>query len=194
MDRICVYCGSSSGARSAYQEAAMSLGRTLAERDLGLVYGGGDVGLMGTVADATLEAGGEAHGVIPDGLREREIAHEGLTELDVVDSMHERKRRMVDLADGFVALPGGYGTLEEFMEVLTWTQLGLHANPCGLLDVADYYAELATFFDHQREEGFVSADHRSIVLIEDEPDELLDRFADYEAPPLKNVLDSPDET
>ena len=194
MDRICVYCGSSNGAQPVYQEAADHLGRTLADRNLGLVYGGGDVGLMGAVADATLDAGGEAHGVIPESLVDAEVAHDGLTELDVVDSMHERKRRMVELADGFVALPGGYGTLEEFMEVLTWTQLGLHANPCGLLDVADYYAELATFFDHQREEGFVSADHRSIVLIEDEPDELLDRFADYEAPPLKNVLESPDET
>lgn len=194
MDRICVYCGSSEGARPAYRDAAERLGRTLADRNLGLVYGGGDVGLMGTVADATLDADGDAYGIIPDGLREREIAHEGLTDLEIVHSMHERKRRMIDLADGFVALPGGYGTLEEFMEVLTWTQLGLHEHPCGLLNVAGYYADLAAFFDHQREEEFVSAAHRSIVMIEDDPDELLDQFAAYDAPPLKDVLDSPDET
>ena len=194
MDRICVYCGSSDGARSVYREAAERLGQTLADRDLGLVYGGGDVGLMGTVADATLEAGGEAYGIIPDALREREIAHDGLTDLEIVDSMHNRKQRMVDQSDGFIALPGGFGTLEEFMEVLTWTQLGLHDKPCGLLNVADYYADLAAFFDHQRDEAFVSADHREIVLIEDDPGELLDQFADYDAPPLKSVLQSTDET
>jgi uncharacterized protein (TIGR00730 family) len=151
MDRICVYCGSSEGARSAYQDAAERLGRTLADRNLALVYGGGDVGLMGSVADATLDAGGEAYGIIPDALVEREIAHDGLTDLEIVDSMHDRKQRMVDQSDGFIALPGGFGTLEEFMEVLTWTQLGLHDKPCGLLNVADYYADLAAFFDHQRD-------------------------------------------
>jgi uncharacterized protein (TIGR00730 family) len=194
MERICVYCGSSGGARSAYRDAAERFGTTLAERDLGLVYGGGNVGLMGVVADATLEAGGEAYGVIPDALVEREIAHEGLTNLDIVDSMHTRKQRMVELSDGFIALPGGFGTLEEFVEVLTWTKLGLHDNPCGLLNVADYYTDLAEFFDHQLAEEFVSADHREMIVIEDDPDELLDQFADYEAPPLKTVLRSPDET
>jgi uncharacterized protein (TIGR00730 family) len=194
MDRICVYCGSSEGARPAYRDAAERLGRTLADRDLGLVYGGGDVGLMGSVADATLAAGGEAYGIIPDALREREIAHDDLTDLEIVDSMHERKQRMVDQSDGFIALPGGFGTLEEFMEVLTWTQLGLHEHPCGLLNVADYYSALATFFDHQRDEAFVSAHHREIIVIEDDPDDLLDQFSDYEAPPLKNVLQSADET
>lgn len=194
MDRICVYCGSSEGARPAYRDAAERLGRTLADRNLGLVYGGGDVGLMGTVADATLDAGGEAYGIIPDALREREIAHDGLTDLEIVDSMHDRKQRMVDQSDGFIALPGGFGTLEEFMEVLTWTQLGLHDKPCGLLNVADYYADLAAFFDHQRDEEFVSADHREIIVIEDDPNDLLDQFADYEAPALKNVLQSADET
>jgi uncharacterized protein (TIGR00730 family) len=194
MDRICVYCGSSAGARSVYRDATERLGRTLADRDLGLVYGGGNVGLMGAVADATLDAGGEAYGIIPDALREREIAHDGLTDLEIVDSMHDRKQRMVDQSDGFIALPGGFGTLEEFMEVLTWTQLGLHEHPCGLLNVADYYADLAAFFDHQRDEAFVSADHREIIVIEDDPDDLLDQFDDYEAPPLKNVLQSADET
>jgi uncharacterized protein (TIGR00730 family) len=194
MDRICVYCGSSAGARSVYRDAAERLGRTFADRDLGLVYGGGNVGLMGAVADATLDAGGEAYGIIPDALREREIAHDGLTDLEIVDSMHDRKQRMVDQSDGFIALPGGFGTLEEFMEVLTWTQLDLHENPCGLLNVADYYADLAAFFDHQRDEVFVSADHREIIMIEDDPDDLLDQFDDYEAPRLKNVLQSADET
>ncbi|WP_160133720.1 TIGR00730 family Rossman fold protein [Halococcus salsus] len=194
MDRLCVYCGSSIGARPAYRDAATELGRTLADRGIGLVYGGGDVGLMGAVADATLDAGGEAHGVIPASLVDAEVAHDGLTELDVVDSMHARKQRMVDLADGFVALPGGFGTLEELTEVLTWTQLGLHDNPCGLLNVADYYADLAAFFDHQVTEEFVSPAHRAMVIVENDPEALLDRFAEYEAPPLKDVLDSPDET
>ena len=194
MDRLCVYCGSSIGARPAYRDAATELGRTLADREIGLVYGGGDVGLMGAVADATLDAGGEAHGVIPESLVDAEVAHGGLTELDVVDSMHARKRRMVDLADGFAALPGGFGTLEELMEVLTWTQLGLHDHPCGLLNVEDYYADLAAFFDHQVTEEFVSPAHRGMLVVEDDPATLLDRFVDYEAPPLKDVLDDADET
>ncbi|WP_049996007.1 LOG family protein [Halococcus sediminicola] len=194
MDRICVYCGSSDGAQPVYRKAADHLGRTLADRNLGLVYGGGDVGLMGTVADATLDAGGEAYGIIPDALREREIAHDGLSDLEIVESMHERKQRMVDQSDGFIALPGGFGTLEEFMEVLTWTQLGLHEHPCGLLNVADYYADLAAFFDHQCDEAFVSAHHREIIVIEDDPNDLLDQFTNYEAPPLKDVLQSADET
>ena len=194
MERICVYCGSSRGAQPAYRDAAERLGHTLADRNLTLVYGGGNVGLMGVLADATLEAGGEAHGIIPDALVEREIAHEGLTDLEIVESMHARKERMVELSDGFVALPGGFGTLEEFMEVLTWTQLGLHEHPCGLLNVADYYSDLAMFFDHQLAEEFVNTDHREMVVIEDDPDELFDRFAHYDAPPLKNVLRSTKET
>jgi uncharacterized protein (TIGR00730 family) len=194
MDRLCVYCGSSPGARPAYRRAAERLGRTLADRETGLVYGGGDVGLMGAVADATLDAGGEVHGVIPESLVDAEVAHDGLTQLDVVDSMHARKQRMVDLADGFVALPGGFGTLEELTEVLTWTQLGLHDHPCGLLNVEGYYADLAAFFDHQVTEEFVSPDHRAMVIVEDDPETLLDRFAAYEAPPLKDVLESADET
>jgi len=194
MDRICVYCGSSAGRDPAYVEAARSLGRTLAGRGIDLVYGGGHVGLMGAVADATLDAGGEVFGVMPRALVDREIAHEGLTELVVVDSMHERKARMADLAGGFVALPGGFGTLEELMEVLTWAQLGFHRDPCGLLDVGDYYASLVEFFDHQVEEGFVSADHRRIVVVADDAGDLLDRFADYEPPAVKQFITDRDET
>jgi len=180
MDRICVYCGSNMGTRPAYRNAATRLGKSLANREIGLVYGGGSVGLMGVVADAVLVAGGDAHGVIPEFLVENEIAHDGLTDLTVVESMHERKQRMVDLADGFVALPGGFGTLDEFMEVLTWNHLGLHDHPCGLLDIENYYAELAAFFDHQTAEGFVGDGQRATVLIEETPDDLLDRFADSE--------------
>lgn len=194
MDRICVYCGSSAGRDPAYVEAARTLGRTLAERGIDLVYGGGHVGLMGAVADATLDAGGDVYGVMPQALVDREIAHEGVTELVVVDSMHERKARMADLADGFVALPGGFGTLEELMEVLTWAQLGFHRDPCGLLDVGGYYASLVEFFDHQVEEGFVSDEHRRMVVVADDVDVLLDRFGDYEPPEVKQFITDRDET
>jgi len=194
MDRICVYCGSSEGRDTAYVEAARALGWTLAERGIDLVYGGGHVGLMGAVADATLDAGGDVYGVMPQALVDREIAHEGVTELVVVDSMHERKARMADLADGFVALPGGFGTLEELMEVLTWAQLGFHRDPCGLLDVGGYYASLVDFFDHQVEEGFVSADHRRMVVVTADAEVLLDRFADYEPPAVKQFITDRSET
>jgi uncharacterized protein (TIGR00730 family) len=189
MERICVYCGSRSGADPAYREAAEAFGRELADRDLGLVFGGGHVGMMGTVADATLAAGGEAHGVIPEQLVEREAAHEHLTELDVVGSMHERKARMVELADGFVALPGGYGTLEELLEVLTWAQLGLHGLPCGILNVAGYFDGLVGFFDHATAEGFVSQTHRGMVTVETDPGTLLDAFETYEAPATRQVVE-----
>jgi len=188
VERICVYCGSNHGRNPAYREAAAALGRTLVERDLGLVYGGGDVGLMGTIADATLEAGGEVHGVIPGALLEREPTREGLTTLEVVDSMHERKARMADLADAFVALPGGFGTLEELMEVLTWAQLGFHGDPCGLLDVAGYYDPLVAFFDRQVADGFVSEVHREMLVVADDADELLDRFEAYVPPPVERYL------
>lgn len=194
MERICVYCGSSEGRDPAYVDAARALGRTLASRGIDLVYGGGRVGLMGAVADATLDAGGEAYGVMPRALVDREIAHEGLTELVVVDSMHERKARMADLADGFVALPGGFGTLEELTEVLTWAQLGFHRDPCGFLDVAGFYAPLVDFFDHQVAEGFVSEDHRGMVVVADEIEELLDRFAAYEPPEVKRFVTDRSET
>jgi len=168
LKRICVFCGSSVGSHPRYSTAARELGRTLAERGLGVVFGGGKVGLMGVLADAALEAGGEAVGVIPEALVAREIGHNGLTRLHVVRSMHERKTLMADLADGFIALPGGYGTLEEFLEAVTWTQLGIHMKPCGLLNVDRYYDALLALLDRAVAEGFVRAANRSLVL--DAPD------------------------
>jgi len=181
---VCVFCGSSSGGREDYREAAAAVGTIIARRGLRLVYGGGRVGLMGVVADAALAAGGEVVGVIPRALHEKEIAHLGLTELRIVGSMHARKAMMAEFADGFLALPGGYGTLEELFETLTWAQLGLHRKPCGLLDVAGYYAGLHTFFDHALAEAFVRPEHRRLVLTDDDPERLLDRMAAYEPPDL----------
>ncbi|MFK7914961.1 MAG: TIGR00730 family Rossman fold protein [Pseudomonadales bacterium] len=160
---ICVFCGSSSGARPDYQQAAVALGQALVERGVGLVYGGASVGLMGTVADAVLEAGGEVIGVIPQSIADVEIAHRHLTELHVVESMHARKALMADRSAGFVALPGGIGTLEEIFEVWTWSQLGIHAKPLGFLNVAGYYDALALFLDQQVTEGFVKPGHRAIA-------------------------------
>lgn len=194
MERICVYCGSREGANPAYRAAAEAFGRELAARELGLVFGGGHVGMMGAVADATMAAGGVAHGVIPEALVEAEAAHEHLTELEVVNSMHERKARMVELADGFVALPGGYGTLEELMEVLTWAQLGLHESPCGVLNVAGYFDGLVGFFDHATAEGFVSDTHRGMVTVETDPGALLEAFEDYEAPATRTMVEDFEET
>lgn len=179
MNYICVFCGSSFGAKPAYQQAAQTMGAALARRGLGLVYGGGRVGLMGTVADAVLAAGGEVIGVIPEFMAEKEIAHRGLSQLHIVGSMHERKAMMAALSDGFIALPGGYGTLEEFCEILTWTQLGLHQKPHGLLNVEGYYDHLIQLFDHAVAEEFVKPRHRSIVLTAVEPDQLLDQFASF---------------
>jgi uncharacterized protein (TIGR00730 family) len=180
MKRICVFCGSSLGTRPAFADAAQALGRELASRGLELVYGGASVGLMGLVADAVLRAGGRAIGVIPEPLASKEIAHEGLSELHVVGSMHERKAKMAELADGFVTLPGGIGTFEETFEILTWAQLGLHRKPCGLLDVEGYYAPVVQLLDHACAEGFVRRDHLSMLLVEETAAALLDRFARYE--------------
>jgi len=182
MKRICVFCGASPGRDPRHAEAAGLLGRTLAARGLGLVYGGGSVGLMGVVADAVLAAGGEVVGVIPQVLQIRELAHQGLSELRVVGSMHERKALMADLSDGFVALPGGMGTLEELAEILTWSQLGLHQKPVGLLDVAGYYRPLTDFFDHAMAAGFVRPEHRAMLMVEAEPVALLERFAAWSPP------------
>lgn len=182
MKRICVFCGSSAGRRPLYVEAARALGRLLAARGCGLVYGGASVGLMGEVADAVLQAGGEVDGVIPHALEARELAHRGLTRLHVVDSMHDRKSLMADLADGFVALPGGMGTIEEMCEVLTWAQLGLHGKPCGLLDVAGYYHPLVAFFDHAVAEGFLRPEHRDMVLRAEDPARLLDLMGSWRPP------------
>ena len=174
---VCVFTGSSAGVRPEYREAARDLGRLLAERGIGLVYGGARVGLMGAVADAALEAGGSVIGVIPEALVAREIAHTGLTELRVVSSMHQRKALMADLSDAFVALPGGWGTLEEFFEVLTWTLLGFHSKPCALLNVGGYFDGLLAFVEHAADEGFVRQKPRELVLVADEPVALLERLA-----------------
>ncbi|CAA9494530.1 MAG: Lysine decarboxylase family [uncultured Rubrobacteraceae bacterium] len=185
MERVCVFCGSSEGSRPGYVEAAWRMGEELARRGLGLVYGGGKAGLMGAVADAALEAGGKVVGVIPDALVSREIGHEDLTELHVVGSMHERKKMMADLSDGFVALPGGYGTLEEFFEVLSWSQLSIHEKPCALLNVSGYWEPLIALFDRTITEGFVRPDHRSLVMTGEDPGELLDRMKLYTPPSRK---------
>jgi len=180
MRRLCVFCGSSPGARHAYGDAAEEVGRLLVERGIGLVYGGGEVGLMGRLADAVLAEGGEAIGVLPEALVAKEIGHPGLHDLRVVGSMHERKALMADLADGFVALPGGLGTLEELFEVYTWAQLGLHRKPCALLDVEGYYAGIAGFLAHAVEERFLKEDHRAMLIVERDPRALLDRLGDFE--------------
>ena len=182
--RLCVFCGSSVGANPLFAEAAGALATELARRNIGIVYGGGNVGLMGVVADAALAAGGEVVGVIPHGLVSRELAHQGLTELHVVDSMHERKALMAELSDGFVALLGGFGTLEEFCEVVTWTQLGVHLKPCGLLNVAGYYDGLMAFLVHALEEEFLRPTHFEIVVAASEPTELIDRILTWRPPPV----------
>ena len=189
MRSICVFCGSSSGNDLAYEDAARSLGETLAESGITLFYGGGHVGLMGIVANAALASGGEAVGVIPHSLVEREIAHNGLTDLHVVGSMHERKAMMSELSEGFIALPGGTGTMEEFFEVLTWAQLGEHGKPCGLLNVAEYYDPLLAVFDHMVANGFLSEANRSIVIVETEPITMLGRFEKYRPPQLPKWID-----
>jgi uncharacterized protein (TIGR00730 family) len=185
---VCVFCGSREGSRPSYVGAARSMGATLASRGIGLVYGGGRVGLMGAVAEAVLEAGGEAVGVIPEALVSKEIGHAGLTKLHVVGSMHERKKLMSDLSDGFVTLPGGYGTLEEFFEVLSWAQLSIHEKPCAVLDVDGFYQPLSALFDEMIGEGFVQSEHRSLVLMERDPVALLDRMESYRPPGTKKWL------
>ncbi len=188
--RLCVFCGSSAGARPDYLDAARALGGAIAAAGGTLVYGGAKVGLMGAVADAALAAGAPVIGVMPRSLVEKEIAHEGLSELHVVGSMHERKALMADRSDGFVALPGGIGTLEELFEVWTWAQLGYHAKPVGLLDVAGFYGRLAAFLDHQVDEAFVRAAHRDMLIVETDPSRLIDRFAAYEPPKVAKWIKS----
>ena len=190
MEHICVFCGSSSGDLPQFAEVARSLGATLVRRGYGLVYGGARVGLMGAVAEAVLEQGGEAIGVIPGKLAAKEIAHDGLTELIVVGSMHERKAVMAERADGFIAMPGGMGTLEEIFEVLTWAQLGIHAKPCGLLDVRGYFDPLLCFLDDAVSHRFLRPQHRSMLLVASEPDEMLDAFEGYRPIGVKKWLDA----
>jgi uncharacterized protein (TIGR00730 family) len=182
MNRVCVFCGSSSGAAAEYTRAAAETGETLVRRGLGLVYGGGRVGLMGVVADAVLRAGGSAIGVITQSLVDREVAHTGLTELHIVRTMHERKALMASLADAFLVLPGGIGTLEEFFEVWTWGQLGDHAKPCGLVNVAGYFDRLIGFVDHAVSEQFLRPKHRGMLIVGDTADAVLTEFAAYEPP------------
>jgi len=177
MRRICIYSGSSFGASPEYAAAAAAFGTACARRELGIVYGGGSVGLMGVMADAALAAGGEVIGVIPRAMIAEERGHHGVTELIPVDSMHERKKRMADLSDAFVALPGGIGTLEEVIEVFTWLQLGLHLKPVGLLNVAGFYEPLLRFLDHMRDERFITPVHHAMLAVEEEPESLLDRLA-----------------
>jgi hypothetical protein len=184
MKRICVFCGSSPGARPEYVAAARQLGHTLASKGIGLVYGGAKVGTMGQLAKAALEAGGEVTGVIPERLVAKEVAFTELADLQVVGSMHARKARMVELSDGFIALPGGLGTFEEFFEALTWAQLGLHHKPCGLLNVCGYYDRLIAFMDHAVAQQFVKAEYRAMVLIDENPEGLLKQFASYRPPEI----------
>ena len=189
---VCVYCGSSPGTRPGYREAAEALGRTLARQGIRLVFGGGKVGLMGAVADAALAAGGEVHGIIPHALSGKEVKHLGLTEIEVVGSMHERKARMAEVSDAFVALPGGLGTFEELFETLTWHQLGWHGKPIGLLDIHGFYTGLKDFLDHVVAEGFVKEIHRGMLLDDRDPEALLDRMRAYVPPEVPKWL-GPDE-
>jgi uncharacterized protein (TIGR00730 family) len=180
--QLCVFCGSSPGADPAYLAAAEHVGRTLAERDIGLVYGGASVGTMGALADAAIAAGGNVTGVIPQSLVDREIAHPGLSGLHVVADLHERKARMASLADAFLALPGGAGTLEELFEVLTWAQLGLHHKPIALLDVAGYYQPMLRFMDHMAEQGFLRREYRDMLIVDTDVAKVLDRYFAHRAP------------
>ncbi len=189
MKRVCVFCGSSSGARAEYHAAARQTGEALVRRGLGLVYGGGGIGLMKRVADAVLAAGGEVIGVIPQSLVVKELGHREVADLRVVASMHERKALMAELSDAFIALPGGYGTLEEFCEVVTWSQLGLHAKPCGLLNVKGYYDALTALLDHAVNEQFLRPEHRGLVLVDEDPEGLLEQLARYRPPLLDKWID-----
>jgi uncharacterized protein (TIGR00730 family) len=186
---VCVFCGSSPGRRPDYAAAAQRLGRALALSAKRVVYGGGNVGLMGVLADAALAHGGEVTGVIPRHLVDREVAHSSLSDLRIVDSMHQRKQSMADLSDAFIVLPGGLGTLEEFFEIWTWGQLGLHRKPYGLLNVAGYFDPLLAFLDHAVEERFVSNDHRALLRVADDPEALLHALDTHVPPPTPNWLD-----
>lgn len=189
MKSLCVFCGSSPGQGTVYLAAAQTLGRLLAARGISLVYGGGRVGLMGAVADATLRAGGRVVGVIPRALMDREVGHSGLSELHVVETMHQRKATMAELADGFLTLPGGIGTMEEFFEVWTWSQLGIHRKPIGLLDVDGFFDPLVAFLDHLERERFLRAENRSTVLLDTSPELLVERLRTFAAPVVERWID-----
>jgi len=193
MQFICVYCGSNPGRVADYRNAARQLGHEIADRNLGLVYGGASVGVMGAVADAVLERGGKAIGVIPHALATKEVSHHGLNELFVVDSMHQRKAKMAELSDGFIALPGGWGTIEEIFEMLTWAQLGFHEKPCGLLNVSGYYDQLFGFLENTIAEQFVKPEYRPMIMMDDSPSSMLQRFSAYRAPKVRKWI-GPEET
>src|SRR3990167_2560423 len=192
MKGVCVFGGSRNGTRDQYGAAARRMGEALARRGIGLVYGGGGIGLMGVLADAAVSAGGDVVGVIPEALMAREVAHRGLTDLRVVASMHERKALMAELADAFVALPGGFGTLEEFSEALTWGQLSIHRKPCGLLNVEGFFDPLLSLFDHAVREQFVSPEHRALVVVEEDAERLLDALGHWEPPAVERWMSRED--
>jgi uncharacterized protein (TIGR00730 family) len=189
MQRLCVYCGSRHGSQPEYSEAAKNLARALVKRDIEVVYGGASVGTMGLLADTVLAEGGRVIGIIPQSVVGKEIVHQGLSDLRVVKSMHERKMLMAELSDGFIALPGGLGTLDELFEILTWGQLGLHQKPCGLLNISNYYRGLINFLDHAVSESFISAVHRAMLLVEEDPEQLLERFERHQAAPAARWVD-----
>jgi uncharacterized protein (TIGR00730 family) len=189
LSSVAVYCGSNSGNDPAYAQAAASLGWMLADRGIRLVYGGGQVGLMGVLADAVLERGGEVYGVITEALKAKEVSHPGLTRLEVVGTMHERKAAMADAADAFIMLPGGFGTFDEFFEVLTWTQLGIHAKPCGILDAAGFFGPLRALVDGAVAAGFVHSAHRDMIVADDDPGRLLGRLAGWSPVTVSKWMD-----
>jgi uncharacterized protein (TIGR00730 family) len=189
MRRVCVNCGSSPGFDRIYLEAARKLGSTLVRNNLELVYGGADVGLMGEVANTTIQAGGKAIGVIPQSLADK-VSHQGLTELRIVASMHERKKMLFDLSDAFIALPGGFGTIEEITELLTWAQLGFHQKPCGLINVSGYFDSFLSFLDHAVSQGFMKEEHRAMVLVSVEPEGLLEQFRSYAPPKVEKWVNA----
>ena len=189
MKRLCVYCGSSSGRQPGYAQVARQLAHAMVSKNIDLVYGGASVGIMGEIANAVLGEGGDVIGVIPKGLFAKEVAHTGITELREVGSMHERKALMADLSDGFIALPGGLGTIEEIFEIITWSQLGMHRKPCGLLNVNNYYDKLSGCLDHAVSEQFIKATHHTTILIDECPDGLLEKFEAYKAPETAKWID-----
>jgi uncharacterized protein (TIGR00730 family) len=189
MNRICVFCGSNHGGRPEYAEAARKLGRSLAERQIALVYGGANVGIMGAIAETMLDSGANVIGVMPRLLVEKEVAHSGLSDLHIVETMHERKHLMAELSDAFIALPGGLGTLEEFFEAVTWAQLGMHKKPCGLLNVCGYFDNLIRFLTTAVSECFLREEHREMILIHESPEELIRQFETYEPPNVKKWME-----
>ncbi|MDQ3130446.1 MAG: TIGR00730 family Rossman fold protein [Acidobacteriota bacterium] len=189
MKRICVFCGSSNGANPVYLETAETVGRFLVSRNIELVYGGGRVGLMGKIADTVLAGGGKVIGIIPESLAVKEVAHQSLTEIHIVDSMHERKALMAEYANGFIALPGGFGTFEEFCEIVTWAQLGIHQKPCGLLNADGFYDNLIAMFDYSAAQKFIRNEHRNLVLVENNIEKLYDSMMNYRPPLIEKWLD-----